>query len=273
MQKPNQKQVVRWAAAGTYVVAVAVNALANILPINGVTTAQVSDAYPNLFTPVGLTFSIWGVIYLLLALHCLFQFGVLLREKSEKHSELLFRVGIFFTVTNVANALWMLAWHYGALAVSVGLMLVLLVCLAVIELLLRRVVLAPAEAALLRLPFSIYFGWITVATIANITVWLVSIGWGRFGFAESAWAVAILVVGALIGGITGIRCNDIAYVLVIIWAYAGILIRHVSQQGYALQYPSVFYTALFCIAFLLMTLVYIRVKAVQAKQSAGPDHA
>ncbi|MPN49960.1 hypothetical protein SDC9_197584 [bioreactor metagenome] len=81
------------------------------------------------------------------------------------------------------------------------------------------------------------------------------------------------MVGALIGGITGIRCNDIAYVLVIIWAYAGILIRHVSEQGYALQYPSVFYTALFCIAFLLMTLVYIRVKAVQAKQNAGPDHA
>lgn len=114
----------------SYLVMVAVNALANILPIGGMNTGAVSDSYPNLFAPAGITFSIWGFIYLLLALHTLYQF-------TNKDKKVLNTVGLLFALSSVANSLWIFCWHYHKIGLSVVLMLCILVLLIRINILIE----------------------------------------------------------------------------------------------------------------------------------------
>ena len=118
--------------------------------------------------------------------------------------------------------------------------------------------LSARDRVFVRLPFSVYFGWITVATIANLTVWLVSIGWDGFGIAAATWAVVIIAVGAVIGTTVILRDRDIAYGLVLVWAYLGIWIKHTSDTGFDGAYPAVIATALVSIgAFIVAGVVAI----------------
>ncbi len=224
----------------SYLTMIAVNYLANSLPLNGRRTGDVSDAYPNLFTPAGLTFSIWGVIYLLLGAHVLYQLGLFRDEpESAEQDKLLNRVGVLFAVSSLTNTAWVFAWHYGLMPLSAVLIVVLLVCLALIVRTARSADLTGRQRWLVGVPFSVYFGWITVATVANITVLLVYWGWDGFGLAESAWAVIIVLVAMAIGTVTTVRNRDVAYGLVLIWAFAGILLRQSSAGGFDGRYPGI----------------------------------
>jgi len=241
----------------TFTAMVAVNALANILPINGIGTGAVSDSFPNLFAPVGLTFSIWGLIYILLAVHTLYQLG-LFRKKGGKGSDaLLNRTGIVFALSSLVNSIWIFSWHYKLILLSMVLMLLLLICLIVIVRTINAQSLTLREKFLVRLPFSIYFGWITVATIANATTLLVSIGWDGSGLAGSVWTDIVLAAGLLIGVAAMVRFRDVAYGLTLIWAYAGILIKHTAASGFSNQYPDVILTVSICLAILTVTAVYV----------------
>ncbi|MDG6244154.1 MAG: tryptophan-rich sensory protein [Methanolobus sp.] len=245
----------------TFLTMVIVNILANSLPINGVTAGQVSDFYPNLFAPAGLTFAIWGLIYLLLAGYTLYQLG-LFREGNESYSSgLLCRISVVFSVSSIANASWIFAWHYQIIPLSLLLIVVMLICLIKINEMTSKGSLTGRDYLFVRLPFSIYFGWITVATIANVTILLVSIGWTGFGLDETIWTVLVLAVGLIIALATMLKNRDVAYGLVIVWAYAGILLKHVSADGWAFQYPVVIYTVLICIAIL----VYAEAKLLSKK--------
>lgn len=231
----------------TYLAMVTVNYLANALPLNGRQTGAISDAYANLFAPAGITFSIWGVIYLLLAVHILYQWG-LFHDGTRSDGPLLRRVGILFGLSSLANTAWVFAWHYDQILLSTILIVTILVLLAFIAVTLRDQALDRRQFWLVRVPFSIYFGWLTVATVANITVLLVSVGWDGFGIANQIWAVAIILVAAAIGTITLIHNRDMAYGLVLIWAYTGIVIKQTSAEGFAGRYPEVIATTLACIA-------------------------
>lgn len=250
--------------AVTYLIMIAVNAMANILPINGIDTGAVSDSYPNLFAPAGLTFSIWGVIYLLLMGYTLYQFGLFQGDKSKVKTELLRKIGIVFSVSSVVNAAWIFSWHYGMIGLSVILMLVILLSLIYINLLTHQEKLDQKEKLFIRLPFSVYFGWITVATIANITTLLVDIGWNGFGISESLWTILIIIIGLVIGAVTMIRNHDVAYGLVIVWAYAGILIKHMSQDGFAGQYSGIITTVIACIVLMGVAIGYVLFAKKQA---------
>lgn len=229
---------------------VATNYLANVLPLNGRQTGEVSDAYGNLFAPAGITFSIWGLIYALLAVHIVYQWGVL-HSASRQNGPLLRKVGILFSVSSLANTAWVFAWHYDLILLSTLLIISILVLLAVIVATLRDASLTPREPWLVRLPFSVYFGWITVATVANITVWLVSVGWDGFGLESQVWAIVIVAVAAAIGTMVMLRNRDIAYGLVFLWAFIGILIKHTSADGFSGEYPGVIGTTIACgVAFL-----------------------
>ncbi|MBG0767684.1 tryptophan-rich sensory protein [Sphaerochaeta halotolerans] len=210
----------------TYIAMIAVNALANILPIGGMGTGEVSDSYPNLFAPAGITFSIWGVIYLLLALHTIYQF----RKGNE-------RIQIIFSISSVVNIGWLFSWHYQKIGLSLLLMLVLLVCLIRINDLIDLKSMDRQSYWALTVPFSVYLGWITVATIANVTTFLVSIGWSGWGISEMTWTAIVLVVGILIALSWAFRRREPAYLLTLIWAYTGILIKHTSQEGFNGNYP------------------------------------
>lgn len=243
-----------------YLAMVGVNYLANALPIGGVTTGQASDAYANLFTPAGVTFSIWGLIYLLLAAYVVFQFGVLSKHKNKLNENSLVKINVYFLVSSLANISWIFAWHYGIIALSVLIMLVLLVSLIKIADILRKESFSNIENICVRLPFSIYFGWITVATIANITVFLVSIDWNGFGLADQVWTVGILLVGAGIGIWRMLKDRNIPYGSVLIWAYLGILLKHVSEAGYAKQYTGVIVTLAVSLVLLLAAVVALAFK-------------
>lgn len=237
----------------SYLLMIAVNALANILPINGNNTGEVSNAYPNLFAPAAITFSIWGLIYLLLAAYTLYQFGLFQKDNGRGKAKLFKEIGIYFSITSVANILWIFSWHYRLIGLSLLLMLVILFYLIKIADLLRKQKLSSKETFFIKAPFSIYFGWITVATIANVTALLVSLNWNGFGLSDQLWMMLILLIGAAIGIARTIKDKNIFYGAVLIWAYFGILVKHTTIDGFNSQYPMVIGTVGVClIAFLLV---------------------
>jgi hypothetical protein len=240
----------------TFVLMVFVNGLANALPINGRQTGEVSDSYPNLFAPAGLTFAIWGLIYLLLALHVLYQWG-LFHQTGRQHSALLGRVGLLFSLSSLANTAWVFAWHYDLIGLSTLLIVSILVLLILINRTLGAMKPTKVERLLVTVPFSIYFGWITVATVANLTVWLVSINWSGFGLAESIWAAMIIAIAAAIGAFTMLKGRDIAYGSVLIWAFIGILTKHTSDTGFAGVHSDVILTTIICLAVFLAAEVFL----------------
>ncbi len=208
---------------------IVVNGLANALPLNHKTTGQLADQYPNLFVPAPLTFSIWGVIYILLAIFIVYQLVYSFRKDTGGRS-FMETIGIFFFITALANLGWIFAWHYEALFSSIVLMFILLASLIAIYLRLNvgRSSASRSERYLVHLPFSIYLGWITVATIANLTALLVHFNWHRFGLSEPFWTVLVMAVGVVLGLATVFFRRDIFYGLVIIWAFLGILIKRLT---------------------------------------------
>lgn len=241
--------------AVTYVVMVVMNGLANALPINGMITGDISDAYPNLFAPAGETFTIWGVIYLLLLGDTLYRLGLLGGKSTLASEELLRYTGTVFGISSVANALWILAWHYQQIALSLVLMLVILVCLILINRRTANAGLTGRDSTWLRVPFSVYFGWITVATVANVTTLLVDLGWNGLGIAEPGWMIIILTVAAVIAIATMLHNRDIYYGLVPVWAYLGILYKHLTIfEG---NYTAVIIVTVAAIVAFLVVLGYI----------------
>ena len=242
-----------------FLIMVTINAVGNILLLNGMSTGMVADAYPNLFAPAGLTFSIWGIIYLLLACYTLYQLGLFQKKSEASDPKLMKTISIYFIISSLANAGWIFAWHYQRIAISMLLMVVILICLILVNKQIQKSQLFKREEFFLKLPFSIYFGWITVATIANATVLLVSIGWDGFGISAAVWASIIITMGMLIGGARLLKDKDIAYGIVLIWADLGILIKHVGESGFDGRYPSVIAVVIACIVLFIAAEVYILV--------------
>ncbi len=226
---------------------VVVNFMANSLPINNRSTGDISDAYPNLFAPAGPAFSIWGLIYLLLGIYVIYQFI----KKNQKSEEFFKKINLFFIFTSLANISWIFAWHYDYIGLSVIFMAILLFSLIKIADILRKEQFTSIQKLFIWAPFSIYFGWITVASIANITVFLVSLGWNGFNLADFVWTSIILLVGAIIGIWRMIKDKNIAYGLVLVWAYFWILFKHVSPSGFDGQYLSIIITAILCIILFI----------------------
>lgn len=211
-----------------FTVMIAANVLAILLPINGKTTAQISEEYPNLFVPAGVTFSIWGVIYLSLLAFIVFQLWLSFSNKEpELLKHLMQRMKDWFLISCVANACWLFAWHYHLIPVSVVIMGMLLISLVVIHLnfgIGTRPATLP-EKLFIHFPFSIYLGWIAIATIANITALLVYAGWDGNHHQQILWAIAMICVGTLLSMVMILRRNNIVYALVSVWAFYGILLR------------------------------------------------
>lgn len=234
---------------GTIVV-LTINALANILPINGKNTGELSDAIPNLFVPVGLTFSIWGVIYTLLILFSIYQ----IVEKED--TEFLGKIGIFYTLSNIGNFFWILAWHYQIIWLSLLLMFVILGSLLGIYLRLDigREEVSTKQKVLVHLPFSVYLGWITIATIANVTALAVTVGWDGFGISEELWTILVIIVAIIITSLMLFTRKDVGYSLVVIWASYGIYLKRIAD------YPTIAYTALAAIIIISALIVVVVIK-------------
>ncbi len=205
-----------------FILVVAVNGLANSLPVNNQTTGQVSDNYPVLFTPAGYVFIIWGLIYLGLLGFVVFQ-----ALPGQRDNPRLERVGYWFVLSCLFNSLWIFLWHYELMLLSVFVMAGLLITLIVIYLRLEtgRTRVPVGESWFVRIPFSIYLGWISVAAIANVSVLLFDLGWDAFGTTEQLVTVAMLATGCLLGFLMVFRHREVAYPLVLVWTFIGIVVR------------------------------------------------
>ncbi len=227
------------------------NTLANALPINGYTTGELSALYPNLFVPAGFAFSIWGVIYLLLLGFVIYQF-----TRPAVEGAIPERIGPWFFLSCLFNASWILAWHYLLPELSLLIMLALLGSLIAIY---RRVYGAPALEAKgarwwVQLPFSVYLGWITVATIANATTVLVHWGWNGWGVGQPAWAIMMIAIAILMGLWFAWRQADIFYALVIAWALGGIIARR-SAEAQEAAYPGIVIAAAIGVGLLVILAI------------------
>lgn len=202
-----------------------VNYLANALPIAGRTPAEVSDMYPTLFTPAGITFAIWGVIYLLLLGFVIYS----ARFFGKPMPAFLQKTGWWFAISCLANMGWLFAFHHLQFVVSIVIILVLLWSLITIY---QRVATSSgAERWFVKLPFSVYLGWITVATIANASILLTYLIWNGMPGGPQLWTILVLIAAVGIGMWLLFNKRDFAFALVIIWALFGILSERMANFG------------------------------------------
>jgi hypothetical protein len=203
-------------------VTITINILANALPFNGLNTGEISDRFQVYFVPAGYVFSIWGLIYLGLIAYAVFQ-----ALPSQKTNPRLQATGWWVVLGGLANSVWIFLWHYEQFVGTLGAMLVLLATLIAVYLRLgtgqSRV--SAAETWAVRIPFSIYLGWITVATVANVTDVLDFVGWNGFGIRPEIWMVVILAAVLVIAVLMNFTRRDIAYAAVLLWALAGIAVK------------------------------------------------
>jgi len=206
----------------TVIFALTVNILSNALPLNGQNTGEISDRFKVFFVPAGYVFAIWGVIYI-----GWIAFAVYQALPAQKENPRLRRLGYLFALSNLFNAAWLFCWHYNLFGLSVLVMLGLLGLLIASyrALDVQQTPASTAEKWCVDYPFSTYLGWISVATIANITDYLYFIGWDGFGIPPQAWAVIMLVAASAIGLVMALRRRDACYVLVFVWSFAGIAVK------------------------------------------------
>lgn len=244
--------------AVTLIIMLFTNSLANILPINGVTTGQVSAAYQNLFTPAGFTFGIWGLIYLLL----LAQFIYLLVARIKgSDNKILTQVGGILSIIHITNASWLLVWHHQRPGFSWLLIVVLLVLLWLANEKLRRTVTGTSSYLFGKLPIRVYLGWIVVATFANTAVLLTK--WDVPG--EIYWApfFALLVVGVAV--LFVVYRKDLAVPITITWALAGIYYGNLARQDEGNEVMRWF--AMAGMGIVLLSILFILIRKVTSSSA------
>jgi benzodiazapine receptor len=226
-----ERKVTDWGGViAAFIAVIIVNGLANGVPLGGQTTGEISAKYPSLFTPTGSTFSIWGLIYL-----SLIGFVVYQALPGQRNNTVIARISLLFIANCLANAAWIFVWHYDLLWLSLILMAAILISLIQIYRLLAAAgpPATKSEWMFVRLPFSLYTGWITVATLANLSCVQIAMGWDDAGLSAVDWTLLKLAVAGAIGATVVLRQRDITYVLVIAWAAFGIANRQVATPEVA----------------------------------------
>lgn len=219
----SRKQTLPFIVLLVAVVTIAFNGLANALPLNGLNTGEISDRFQTLFVPAGYVFSIWGLIYLGMLVFSVYQ--VL---PSQLENPRIQRIRGLFVLSCLANMTWLYLWHYEHFVLTVLAMLVLLLSLIAIYLRLRigRESVKAGESWCVRVLFSTYLGWITVATVANISTVLVFLKWDGWGLSPEVWTLIMILVAVSLSAVISLTRGDAAYAMVLMWAFAGIAIKH-----------------------------------------------
>jgi hypothetical protein len=189
----------------TVLITIVINILADALPINGLNTGAISDKFKVYFVPAGYVFAIWGIIYIGLIAYAVYQ--ALPAQRANPRLQ--------------ATGWWVV------LGGTLAAMLVLLTTLIAVYqgLGIGRTKVRSGETWAVRIPFSIYLGWITVATVANVSDVLDTLHPLGFSSAAATWMVVTLAVVLIIAGLMNFLRRDVSYAIVILWALAGIAAR------------------------------------------------
>ncbi len=260
------EKLLRWLNLYAVIAIIVFNALANAIPFNNKTTGEISDQFQVYFVPAGYVFSIWGLIYFALAVFAIYQ--LLPGELGNKRIE---RIGYLFIASSIANICWLFSWHYEMFSLSVVIMLVLLVSLVAIYLRLDigRVQASSRERWFLEVPFSLYLGWITVATIANITTFLDYTGWEGWGIPPETWAMLLLIITAIVGVLVTLTRRDAVYMGVFVWALAGIAVKQAETAVVA----NTAWVMTAVAGFLLVVAIMLHQRYFKGNQSAASQHS
>jgi benzodiazapine receptor len=241
--------LVRIANPIAFIATIIVNGLAGSTTLlGGQDTAAISDANFTLITPAGYVFAIWGIIYTLLGIFVIYQ-----ALPSQKGKEYQTKIGWLFVLSSIINIIWLFLWQYEYLIFSVPLMFMLLATLILIY---TRLGIGKSNPELkekitIQLPFSTYLGWITIASIANVATTLVSISWDGFGISQETWASTIIIIALLLASIVIFTRKDIAYTLVVAWAFVGISVAQTNQNIVTLTQISA------AIVIILLTIILL----------------
>ncbi|CAL1518375.1 hypothetical protein [Chitinophaga sp. MM2321] len=222
-----------------FLIMITANLLAVLVPINGKKTGEVSDEYPNLFVPADMTFGIWSIIYLCLLAFIIYQLWLAFSNRQpEILTRVMGRMKEWFLISSVANASWLFAWHYNLIPVTIVLMLILLFSLFIIHLNFG-IAQTPAtlpEKLFIYLPFSLYLGWISIATISNIATLVVYAGWEGSMQAQVTWTIILIGIGTLLSMVMVLLRNNIIHALVAVWAFYGIVLKRREADIMAQQH-------------------------------------
>ncbi|TXT64882.1 MAG: conserved membrane protein of unknown function [Promethearchaeota archaeon] len=226
MEPPQKKLLFQIGNIVAVVVTIIINLLANALPLNNISTGELADLYPNLLVPAGYVFSIWFIIYVLITILAIYQAKDLFKSEKE---ELPFieKIGPYFIIASLGNISWIFFWHYQIfllpLVAIVVLFLGLLMCYLRLDIAISD---APKnEKIFVHLPISVYFGWSTVATVAQVTAILVQVGLPSFGTLAELLTILVIAVLVLIGLLVIFTRRDFAYGAVLVWASIGIFVK------------------------------------------------
>jgi hypothetical protein len=256
----NQSRTLALVNTLAFATMVTMNYLANALPLNGRNTGQLSDDFPNLFVPAGLTFAIWGVIYLLLLVWVGAQWVALANQDfAKKFQPHVVRIGWLFAASCLFNCLWIFAWHWSILLLSIALMIALLVSMVQINL---RLIGKDETLALPKAAFGIYQGWLSIALIANTTALLVYSGWRGEPFSEIFWTVLVMLVGLAVAVYMIFKQGQVWHGVAVSWAFLGIYLKRNALA----DAPPVVWVAFIAIVITLISVVAQWRKAVHVKQ-------
>lgn len=221
------KGIIRQISVVVAVIAtITINTLADVLPINSLGTGEISDSFKVFFVPSGYVFSIWGLIYL-----GLIAFAVYQALPAQKMNSRLDGISGWFLLSSLANCAWIFLWHYQLFVSTLFAMLVLLGSLIAIyvKLDIGKSSVSRAEKWWVRVPFSIYLGWVSVATVANVSDVLYYLGWAGGPLAPQVWVAIMLAVATLLGALMAFTRTDSAYLLVLVWAFIGIALKFPTE--------------------------------------------
>ena len=243
---------------------IAFNGISQTLPIGGRTSADISNTYTTYFTPANYAFAIWGVIYLLLLAYSIYQALPSQRENPNAR-----RIGWLYMLSCVLNCLWITLFQYDQILISLIVIVGFLLSLMGIYVRLNVGItsVSTADRWLLHLPFSVYLGWLSVATIANVAVLGVAQNWGDlFGIAAPTWAAIMLAIATVVGLLMAITRRDVGYVAVFVWAFVAIIGKQSAT-------PVVTTTALVAVIVLLVGLAASLLLNRRKRQTLVPVRA
>lgn len=240
----------RWLNSGAFVAMVAINILANVLPIGAGTTGFISDLYPTQITPAPFVFFIWTLIYIMMAVFVIYQWNY-------RGREMVVAIGPWFAISCILNIAWILTWHHLLMWISVLAIVGLLVSLSMIRASLDNGQLFGFGSKAILISFDLYTGWITAATILNISSALVFSNWNRFGLSDMVWTGIILFAGAIIGSLPTILKRRYTSTLAVIWAYFGIMIKQVNASQYTIQETNAFSLSAIGMVLMIFTILFM----------------
>lgn len=230
MQHFHKKKILQIGNGLALIVTVIINYLSNTGTFNNTTIGEVSGQFHSLFTPAGYAFAIWGFIYLLLLGFIIYQGrSIFVKVRDD---DFVLKIGWWFIISCVANGGWVLLWLYGYTGLSC--VFIFLLLFALLKIVINNAMElwdAPISViAFLWWPFVFYSGWITVASIANVSSYLTKIEWGGFGMSEEAWTIFMIIVAVVINLLVTWTRNMREFAVVGAWALFAIAYANYNTE-------------------------------------------